>query len=71
MGVTLYHSQLSITLGQWYEADGRKREAAALYGEAKAEVDRMVAAMPDESLRATLLQSATIQAIDECLAGVR
>jgi tetratricopeptide (TPR) repeat protein len=61
---------IAFDLGQWYEAAGQEREAAELYGRAKAEVERMAAAMEDEALRSIFLQWAPVQAIYESCAGV-
>jgi len=59
---------IAFDLGQWYEVAGQEREAAELYGKAKATVERMAAAMEDEALRSIFLQSAPVQAIHESLA---
>jgi tetratricopeptide (TPR) repeat protein len=56
---------IAFDLGEWYQAAGQERDAAKLYGKAKAEVERMAAAMEDEGLRSIFLQWAPIQAIYE------
>ncbi len=56
---------LAYDLGQWYEGGGQEREAAVLYGKAKATIDHMAAAVEDQALRSIFLQSAPVQAIYE------
>jgi tetratricopeptide (TPR) repeat protein len=56
---------IAFDLGEWYQAAGQARDAAELYGRAKAEVDRMAAAIEDEGLRSIFLQWAPIHAIYE------
>jgi tetratricopeptide (TPR) repeat protein len=60
---------IAFDLGQWYEAAGQEREAAELYGRAKAEAERMVTAMEDEALCSIFLQWAPVQAIYESCAS--
>jgi tetratricopeptide (TPR) repeat protein len=62
---------IAYDLGQWYETVGQEREAAALYGRAKAAVERMATAVEDETLRAVFLQSALVQAVHESFARAR
>ena len=64
---SLYYP-IAFDLGQWYEVAGQEREAAELYGKAKATVERMATAIEDEVLRSIFLQSAPVQAIYESLA---
>src|SRR5262249_41944530 len=52
-------------LGQWHESTGKEREAAALYGKAKATIAQMATAVEDDALRSTFLQSALVQEIHE------
>jgi tetratricopeptide (TPR) repeat protein len=56
---------IAYDLGCWYETTGKEREAAALYGKAKATVAQMATAVEDDTLRSTFLQSALAQAIHE------
>ncbi len=56
---------IAFDLGEWYQAAGQERDAAELYGRAKAEVERMAVAMEDKGLRSIFLQWAPIQAIYE------
>jgi class 3 adenylate cyclase/tetratricopeptide (TPR) repeat protein len=62
---------IAYDLGQWYETAGQEREAAALYGKAKAAIEHMATAVEDESLRSVFLQSGLVQAVDESCARVR
>ena len=64
---SLYYP-IAFDLGQWYELARQEREAAELYGKAKATVERMATAIEDEVLRSTFLQLAPVQAIYESLA---
>ena len=56
---------IAYDLGHWYESTGKEREAAALYGTAKATIAQMATAVEDEMLRSTFLQSALVQEIHE------
>lgn len=56
---------IAYDLGQWYETKGKEREAASSYDCAKTAIEHMVAAVEDDTLRATLLQSALVQDIHE------
>ena len=56
---------IAYDFGQWYETMGKEREAAALYGKAKATIAQMATAVEDEALRSTFLQSALVQEIHE------
>jgi tetratricopeptide (TPR) repeat protein len=56
---------IAYDLGQWHESTGREREAATLYGKAKATIEQMATAVEDEVLRSTFLQSALVQEIRE------
>jgi class 3 adenylate cyclase/tetratricopeptide (TPR) repeat protein len=56
---------IAFDLGQWHESTGQEREAATLYGRAKAIIEQMATAVEDETLRSTLLQSAPVQEIHE------
>jgi tetratricopeptide (TPR) repeat protein len=56
---------IAYDLGRWYETTGKEREAAALYGKAKATIEQMATAVEDEALRSTFLQSALVQEIHE------
>jgi tetratricopeptide (TPR) repeat protein len=56
---------IAYDLGQWHESAGNERDAAALYGKAKATTEQMATAVEDEALRSTFLQSALVQEIHE------
>jgi tetratricopeptide (TPR) repeat protein len=56
---------IAYDLGQWHESTGKEREAATLYGKAKATIEQMATAVEDEALRSTFLQSALVQEIHE------
>jgi tetratricopeptide (TPR) repeat protein len=56
---------IAYDLGHWYETTGKEREAAALYGKAKATIAQMATAVADEALRSTFLQSALVQEIHD------
>ena len=54
---------LAYDLGQWYESVGQERQAAALYGQAKAAIEHMATAVENDALRAILQQSTLVQAV--------
>jgi tetratricopeptide (TPR) repeat protein len=56
---------IAYDLGLWHENTGKEREAAALYGKAKATIAQMATAVEDEALRSTFLQSALVQEIHD------
>jgi class 3 adenylate cyclase/tetratricopeptide (TPR) repeat protein len=56
---------IAYDLGHWHESTGKEREAAALYGKAKATIAQMATAVEDEVLRSAFLQSALVQEIHE------
>ena len=56
---------IAFDLGHWCESTGKERDAAALYGKAKATIAQMATAVEDEALRSTFLQSALVQEIHE------
>jgi hypothetical protein len=56
---------IAYDFGQWHENTGKEREAATLYGKAKATIEQMATAVEDEALRSTFLQSALVQEIHE------
>jgi tetratricopeptide (TPR) repeat protein len=56
---------IAYDLGHWYESIDKKREAAALYGKAKATIEQMATAVEDDALRFAFLQSALVQEIHE------
>src|SRR5262245_5364341 len=56
---------IAYDFGQWYESTGKDREAAVLYGKAKATIAQIATAVEDEMLRSTFLQSALVQEIHE------
>jgi hypothetical protein len=56
---------IAYDLGHWYETTGKEREAAALYGTAKATIAQMATAVEDEALRSAFLQSALVQEIHD------
>ena len=45
---------IAYDLGLWYESTGKERDAAALYGKAKATIAQMATAVEDEALRSHL-----------------
>jgi hypothetical protein len=49
---------------------GKERQAAALYGTAKAMIEHMLAAVEDPSWQASFRQSGPVQAILSCAARV-
>lgn len=49
--------------GQWHASTGQEREAASLYGRAKAIIAQIATAVGDETLRTTLLGASTRQKI--------
>jgi tetratricopeptide (TPR) repeat protein len=59
---TLFYP-LAHALGQWHEAMGQQREAAVLYGKAKAMVVQMATTVGDEALAAVFLQSEPVRII--------
>ena len=59
---------IAYDLGHWYETTGKEREAAVLYGKAKATIEQMATAVEDDALRSTFLQSALVEEIHECAA---
>jgi hypothetical protein len=59
---------LAYDLGQWYDRAGRQREAAVLYGKAKAAITRMVASIEGQTLQSVFLRAALVQAISACVA---
>ncbi len=59
---------IAYDLGHWYAMTGKEREATRLYGKAQALIEQMAAAVEDEALRATFLQSALVQTINEHVA---
>jgi tetratricopeptide (TPR) repeat protein len=54
---------IAYELGCWYDRTGQERQAAALYGHAKAAIEHMATAVEDDALRASLQQSALVQAV--------
>jgi class 3 adenylate cyclase/tetratricopeptide (TPR) repeat protein len=56
---------IAYDLGYWHESIGKEREAASLYGKAKATIEQMATAVEDEALRSTFLQAALVQEIHE------
>ena len=62
---------IAYDLGQWYEVIGQEQQATALYGTAKAAIERMASAVEDEALRSVFLQSALLQAVHESFARTR
>jgi tetratricopeptide (TPR) repeat protein len=62
---------IAYDLGQWYKTVGQERQAAALYGRAKATIEHMATAVEDEALRSVFLQSTLVQAVHESFARAR
>ena len=56
---------IAYDFGHWHDIRGQEREAAVLYGKAKATIAQMAAAVEDGVLRSTFLQSALVQEIHE------
>jgi tetratricopeptide (TPR) repeat protein len=56
---------IAYDFGHWHESTGKEREAATLYGKAKATIEQMITAVEEETLRSTFLQSALVQEIHE------
>ena len=54
---------IAYDFGQWHETTGKEREAAAMYGKARAIIEQMATAVEDETLRSSLLESALVQEI--------
>ena len=61
---------IAYDLGQWFDMIGKERQAAALYGKAKATIEHMMAAVEDPALQASLRQSVPVQTILACAARV-
>jgi tetratricopeptide (TPR) repeat protein len=61
---------MAYDLGQWFEMIGKERQAAALYGKAKATIEHMMAAVEDPALQTSLRQSVPVQTILACAARV-
>jgi tetratricopeptide (TPR) repeat protein len=59
---------IAYDLGYWYESTGQGRQAAVLYGRAKATAERMATAVEDDTLRSTFQQSVLVQTINACVA---
>jgi tetratricopeptide (TPR) repeat protein len=57
---------VAYDLGQWYETTGEEKNAAMLYGKAKAAVELIAATLKDETLRSVFHQSAPVLKIYEC-----
>jgi hypothetical protein len=56
---------IAYDFGHWHESIGQEREAATLYGKAKATIEQMITAIEDDALRSTFRQSALVQEIYE------
>ena len=56
---------LASDFAQWYETAGQEREAAVLYGKAKAAIEHMATVVEDDALCSIFRQSAPIQAVYE------
>jgi tetratricopeptide (TPR) repeat protein len=59
---------IAYELGRWHEGAGQEREAADLYGKARATVERMIAAMDNKALCSIFLQTPIVQSIHESAA---
>jgi tetratricopeptide (TPR) repeat protein len=59
---------LAYELGQWFEMTGNERQAMALYGQAKAVIEHMLATIEEPMLRASLAASELVQTILACAA---
>jgi tetratricopeptide (TPR) repeat protein len=56
---------IAYAFGYWHESTGKERDAAMLYGKAKATIEQMIIAVEDDALRSTFRQSALVQEIYE------
>lgn len=54
---------IAYDLGQWFEMIGNERRSAALYGQAKAAIEHMLATVGDATLQASFQQSEPVQTI--------
>jgi tetratricopeptide (TPR) repeat protein len=54
---------IAYELGQWYAMIGKERQAAALYGKAKATIEHMLAAVEDPTLQVAFRESGPVQTI--------
>jgi class 3 adenylate cyclase/tetratricopeptide (TPR) repeat protein len=61
---------IAYDLGQWFETVGNERRAAALYGQSKAAIEHMLAAVEDPALQACFRQYGPVQTILACAAHV-
>jgi hypothetical protein len=61
---------MAYDLGQWFDMTGNERQAAALYGKAKAAIEHMLATVEDSALQASFRQSKPVQTILVCAARV-
>ena len=61
---------MAYDLGQWFDMTGNERQAAALYGKAKAAIEHMLATVEDSALQASFRQSRPVQTILACAARV-
>jgi tetratricopeptide (TPR) repeat protein len=59
---------IAYDLGQWFDMIGKERQAAAFYGQAKATIEHMLAAVEDPALQASFRQYRPVQAILACAA---
>jgi hypothetical protein len=59
---------IAYELGRWYAMIGNERQAAALYGKAKAAIEHMLAAVEDPAWQAPFRQSGPVQTILACAA---
>jgi class 3 adenylate cyclase/DNA-binding winged helix-turn-helix (wHTH) protein/tetratricopeptide (TPR) repeat protein len=59
---------IAYDLGQWFDMIGKERQAAAFYGQAKATIEHMLAAVEDPALQASFRQYRSVQAILACAA---
>jgi tetratricopeptide (TPR) repeat protein len=56
---------IAYDFGHWHESTGKEREAATLYGKAKATIEQMIITIEDDALRSTFRQTALVQEIYE------
>jgi hypothetical protein len=54
---------IAYDLGQWFDRLGDERQAAALYGKAKAAIAHMLSTVEDAALQASFQKSWQVQAI--------
>jgi hypothetical protein len=54
---------IAYELGRWFDMSGNERQAAALYGQAKATIEHMLTSVEEPALQASFRQSELVQTI--------